>query len=239
MPTFGSLFAGIGGLDLGLEWAGWECRWQVERDPWCQSVLARHWPDVPRYGAIEDVDFRRLEPVELLVGGFPCQPFSLAGRQRGVDDERWLWPEFARAVRVVRPKFVLLENVPNILAIGDGAALSEILGDLAAIGYDAEWQCLSAEAIGAPHRRERFFLVAHTDDPGPQGPRRLDPFGQSTHQRFVGAGSRSVAGTWLPEPDMGRVANGVPDRVDRLRGLGNAVVPQVAEVWGRYLLELL
>src|SRR4051812_1350475 len=117
-PTFGSLFAGIGGIDLGLERAGWRGRWQVEYEPFCQRVLAKHWPDVTRYGDIHVVDWSRVEPVDLIAGGFPCQPWSSAGSRRGLDDDRWLWPEFERAVRHLRPRYVLVENVPGLLVGG-------------------------------------------------------------------------------------------------------------------------
>lgn len=157
MPTFGSLFAGIGGMDVGLERAGWECRFQVERDAYCQRVLARHWPDVPRYGDIAAVDWSTLERVDLLAGGFPCQPVSNAGRRAGQADARWLWPEFARAVRDLRPRYVFVENVAALRVRG----LGDVLGDLAALGYDAEWDCIPASAVGAPHQRDRLWLVAH------------------------------------------------------------------------------
>lgn len=159
MPTFGSLFAGIGGIDLGLERAGWTCRWQVEYDPFCQRVLAKHWPDVARYGDITGIDWSTVEPVDLLAGGFPCQPVSVAGKQLAQADERWLWPEFARAVRDLRPRLVLVENVPGLLAHGMG----DVLGDLAAAGYDAEWRIVSAASVGAPHLRERVWITAHAD----------------------------------------------------------------------------
>jgi len=133
--TVGSLFSGIGGLDLGLERAGMTVRWQVEQDAWCQRVLAKHWPDVPRYGDIKTIDWTEVEPIDLVCGGFPCQPVSLAGKRRAQDDPRWLWPEFARCLRVLRPRFALLENVPGLLSAGFG----DVLGDLAALGYDAEW----------------------------------------------------------------------------------------------------
>jgi len=156
-PTVGSLFSGIGGFDLGLERAGFEIRWQVEIDPYCLRVLERHWPDVKRYGDIREVDPHELERVTLLAGGFPCQPVSVAGKRLGQDDPRWLWPEFARFVRALRPSFVLVENVPGLLIRGMG----DVLGDLAACGYDAEWQVLPDGAFGAPHLRERVFLVAY------------------------------------------------------------------------------
>ena len=166
MATFGSLFAGIGGIDLGLERAGWECRWQVEWDAYCQRVLAKHWPDVPRYGDITTVDWSGVERVDLLAGGFPCQPVSGAGKRQAQADERWLWPEFARAVRALRPRLVLVENVTNLLAINGGSAFGEVVGDLAALGYDVQWDCVPAAAVGALHERDRVWIVAYADGDG-------------------------------------------------------------------------
>lgn len=162
MPTFGSLFSGIGGIDLGLERAGWTCRWQVEIDDYCRRVLSKHWPDVPKHGDVRELTGSELEPVDLVAGGFPCQPVSHAGRRRGTADERWLWPEFRRVLGLLRPRFILVENVPGLLTVNGGAAFGEILGDLAALGYDAEWENLPAAAFGAPHLRYRVFLVAYT-----------------------------------------------------------------------------
>src|SRR4029450_2592075 len=116
MLTFGSLFAGIGGFDLGLERAGLTCRWQVEIDPFCRKVLAKHWPDVTRYADIRELDGRTVDPVDVLCGGFPCQPHSLAGKRGGSADERDLWREFARVIREVGPRWVLAENVPGLLS---------------------------------------------------------------------------------------------------------------------------
>lgn len=159
----GSLFAGIGGIDLGLQRAGMHIAWQVENDPYCVRVLEKHWPDVPRYGDIRGVNWDELEPVDVIAGGFPCQPVSVAGRQQGTADERWLWPHMAGAVRHLQPRYVLLENVPGLLANGMG----DVLGDLAAIGYDCEWRCISAADMGAPHLRRRIWIVAypHSDRP--------------------------------------------------------------------------
>src|SRR5262249_25050190 len=134
------------------------CRWQVEVDPYCLAVLRKHWPDVPKYGDIRALTGDELEPVDLICGGFPCQPVSLAGRRRGAADERWLWPEFARLLRVLRPRFALLENVPGLLA---GGGMAEGRGDMAALGFDAEWDCIPAAAVGAPHLRYRVFIVAY------------------------------------------------------------------------------
>lgn len=157
--TFGSLFSGIGGFDLGLERAGWTCRWQVERDAFCQRVLAKHWPQVARYGDIETLDLERLERVDLICGGAPCQPISIAGKKRAQADDRWLWPEFVRVIRALRPRFTILENPAALLSANSGSAFGEILGDLAASGYDAVWDCIPAAALGAPHLRDRVWLV--------------------------------------------------------------------------------
>ena len=271
MPTFGSLFAGIGGLDLGLERAGWTVRWQIEKDEFCRRVLARHWPDVARYGDITTLDPERLEAVDLICGGFPCQPVSVAGKRLAQADHRWLWPEFSRIVRALRPRLVLVENVPGLLVRGFG----DVVGDLAASGYDAEWDCVSAEAVGAPHIRDRVWLVAYAherhvdadealragrdaartpraDMADTDGARELQPQGRKPIFQgcpahgvvdWCGGASRDGSGggadaQWRTEPDVGRVAHGVPARVDRLRGLGNAVVPQVAEWIGRRLIAL-
>lgn len=175
--TVGSLFSGIGGLDLGLERAGFEVRWQVENDPFCLRVLEKHWPTVKRYGDIREVKGNELEPVDLICGGFPCQPVSCAGRRRAQSDDRWLWPEFIRIVRMVRPRIVLVENTPGIASAGAeqdedgewiearGLALGEVLGDLASSGYDAEWDCIPAIALGAPFLRYRVFIVAYFAGP--------------------------------------------------------------------------
>lgn len=158
--TFGSLFSGIGGLDLGLERAGMVCRWQIEVDDYCQRVLAKHWPDVPKYGDIREVTGEELERVDLLCGGFPCQDISNAGKRAGIDGARsGLWSEYIRLVRVLRPRFVLVENVAALLVRG----LDRVLIDLAESGYSAEWDCIPAASVGAPHRRDRLFVVAHTE----------------------------------------------------------------------------
>ncbi len=225
-PTAGSLFSGIGGLDLGLERAGWEIKWQIEIDEWCQRVLAKHWPDVPKYGDVREVSEGDLEPVDLVAGGFPCQPVSRAGRRKGSSDSEWLWPEFLRIVSEVRPRFVLVENTPGLLHHG----LSEVLSSLSSCGYDAEWDCLPAAAFGARHIRDRFYLLAYPSEG------RYRP---SQAALFTGWPSSQLHGRWAAEPDVGRVAHGVPSRVDRLRGLGNAVVPQIAEGIGKGLIECL
>ena len=161
MPSYGSLFSGVGGLDRAVERFGFEPRWQVERDEFCQRILARHWPDVRRFDDVCSVG-AELEPVDLVCGGWPCQPVSQAGRRLVQADARWLWPEVARLLRVVGPSVFIGENVAGHLVRGWG----DVLGDLASLGFAAEWGVLTAAAVGAPHRRARVFLVAYRGDDG-------------------------------------------------------------------------
>jgi DNA (cytosine-5)-methyltransferase 1 len=273
-PTVGSLFSGIGGIDLGLERVGFRPAWFCERDEWCQKILHKHWPGVHCYGDIHDID-EHAPSVDVLAGGFPCQPVSVAGKRLAQDDPRWLWPEFWRLIRILRPRAALLENVPGLFSAGFG----NILSDLAAGGYDAEWDCIPAAAVGAPHRRDRVFIIAtyrpkqrsHMADGNDRGSRDeiragrdavrnggavvADPMrvgrqgsGELVHasgsakekdRQAVGLVNGGIGNQWEPEPAVGRVAHGIPRRVDRLRGLGNAVVPQVAEVVGRRVMEIL
>jgi len=400
--SVGSLFSGIGGIDLGLERAGMKIAWQVEIDEFCLKVLRKHWPEVPKYGDIRKIDPKELEPVDLIAGGFPCQPVSIAGKKLAQKDERWLWPEFARIIRMVRPKYVLVENVPGLLCgrweempndrclcgwpyrwrrmylsgseggqeeallqpkdrcghewafttvagvasgavrgnsqrnsqsnrevgfisdlepfwqgggsvpktnfaiskvktragrvdclvVGKGrgvaqatqwyssvdrrtarvgrksanedsgtesegangrsktwlvcpscgrslddtptryvwrSGFSDVLGNLAALGYDAEWFVLPASTFGAPHKRERIFIFAHPPGPG------LERCWESN----VEPSPDFKEITWeslLSESAVIRKRNGVPYYVDRIRGLGNAVVPQLAEVIGKAIM---
>lgn len=227
--TYGSLFSGIGGMDLGLDRAGMECRWQVEIDPWCRRVLAKHWPDVPKYDDVRTVGRYNLEPVDLIAGGFPCQDVSNAGKRIGLEGERsGLWSEFWRLIGDLRPRFALVENVPGLFARGFG----QVIGDLTEIGYDAEWSVLPTCALGAPHTRERVFILAYPHSGG------ADKRGQCRRigKQEIGETER-YAYQWKSEPRVERVVDGVPNRLDRLGGLGNAVVPQVAEWIGRKILE--
>lgn len=163
----GSLFSGIGGLDLGVEHAtGGRVVWQVEVDPFCSTVLGRHWPDAVRYGDVRAcgaIPWRHhLARVDGIIGGFPCQDLSLAGKQAGLAGERsGLWREYRRIVAELRPGFVFVENVPGLLTADRGHAFGEVAGDLAALGYDLAWDLFRASDLGAPHRRERVFLLAH------------------------------------------------------------------------------
>lgn len=273
--TFGSLFAGIGGFDLGLERAGMTCKWQVEIDDYASKVLAKHWPDVVRHDDVRTAGANNLEPVDLICGGFPCQDVSFAGKGEGLAGKRsGLWAEYARIVSELRPRFVLVENVAALRSRG----LGRVLGDLATLGYDTDWDCIPAAAFGAPHIRDRVWIIAHSRDEGPgrwggrtptvatdAGSERREAWGQSLGDgkevASAAAGSAHLAnangerqlqpqgifpdewgwpgdaGWWATEPDVGRVAYGVPKRVDRLRCLGNAVVPQVVEWIGRRIVE--
>jgi DNA-cytosine methyltransferase len=158
--TVGSLFSGIGGFDLGFQRAGFEIKWQVEIDPFCRRVLEKHWPGVKRYSDVRHLHAPEPAWVDVVCGGFPCQDISDAGKRAGIDGERsGLWAEFARLIRELEPRYIVVENVAALL----GRGLSRVLGDLAESGYDAEWDCLPASAVGAPHRRDRIWIVAYAD----------------------------------------------------------------------------
>ncbi len=354
--TFGSLFAGIGGMDLGLERAGMECRWQVEIKPFPRRVLAKHWPAVKRYEDVRHVylfdpeGWRFIDvpdPIDVLCGGFPCQDISHAGKGIGIIGERsGLWSEFARLVAELRPSVVFAENVPALRNRG----LALVLQDLWSLGYDAEWNCIPASAFGAPHERDRIWIVAYAaglfgeavvgrepdgtlsadgidadafgeryerdsdaDERSPSaglyratadadGTRQLQPEGRigdigrrsgnsaeipdsmrsgRAGEGSIGPGETEASGAfgepvrstllrggevdadddgagcqeqrsafadgaeqsapercdwWAVEPGVVRMVHGVPNRVDRLTGLGNAVVPQVAEWIGRRII---
>ncbi len=247
--TIGSLFSGIGGLELGLERAGLgPVVWQAEQDPFCRAVLRRHWPEAKRYRDVREVDEHAERP-EIICGGFPCQDISLAGTGKGLAGARsGLWSEFARIIRVCRPRVVVIENVPALRMRG----LCEVLRDLAACGYDAEWDCIPAQAVGAPHRRDRLFVVAHSDGWRREGQWVEDQRSQQRASRDQP--DRPGLSEWPPSPDdmhawrrvqadaqpaFCRVADGVPDRAHRLRALGNAVVPAVAEVIGGIVREMM
>jgi len=266
--TVGSLFSGIGGLELGLERAGMTVIWQVENDKYATRVLEKHWPKVKRYGDIKSIDWNNVERPDLICGGFPCQDISCAGKGVGIKKgtRSGLWKEFYKAIRALRPQYVLIENVAMLANRGLGIVLT----DLAEAGYDAEWFTLSAADVGAPHRRERLFIVAHSDNRQRNGTEEEIRTGRDASN----GGSPDVVNTekpglqgliatrifgpdgclakcrsrcqWAEDPAdtnpasksyVGRVAHGVPSRVDRLKCLGNAVVPQVAEIIGRAIKE--
>jgi DNA (cytosine-5)-methyltransferase 1 len=256
------LFSGIGGFSLGLERAGMRTVAFCEIEPYARSVLAKHWPDVPCYDDVRGLTAERLAAdgiaADVICGGFPCQDISVVGKNGGINAERsGLWSEYARIVGEVRPRFIIVENVAALL----GRGIDRVLGDLAALGYDAEWHCIPASYVGAAHRRDRVWIVANPDcgdaqrgsrersrlwtekiseraddNPGRPSKGLADADSIAT---FGAAISRQERNSWEPEPDVGRVANGVPSRVDRLKGLGNAVVPQIPEIIGRAIMNSL
>lgn len=279
------LFSGIGGFSLGLErTGGFRTVAFCERDPFCRAVLAKHWPGAPIHEDVRALRSEHVGAIDLVCGGFPCQPWSVAGQRRGATDDRDLWPEMRRLVAECRPRWVTGENVSGFVSQPMG--LDRCLADLEAEGYQVGAAMVPACAVGAPHRRDRIWIVAHSDaapvlgtsilghepdgtlqrhgvvaNAGPQAGRRFDhgrreqqpEGGESTglmadvgdSRRALGSGppaERAHAavvrdGWWDVEPDVGRMAHGVPRRVDRLRSLGNAVVPQVVEAIGRAILE--
>jgi len=308
------LFSGIGGFSLGLERAGMQTVAFCEIEPFPRAVLRKHWPDVPCYDDIRTLTAQRLAEdgitADVICGGFPCQDISVAGKGAGLAGERsGLWREYARLIGEIRPSYVIVENVAALL----GRGLSTVLGDLSEIGYDAEWQVISAADVGAPHRRERVWIVAYplsggcgeegfgrglqeisgewanqrgavkkssqmadsaqlqrngcgihsgsdsqsgdeVSESGVSGAAKdvadSASIGQQGQRQFIQWSSTapfrkgktnilesiSLDGEWCPEPNVGRVAYGVPARVDRLKGLGNAVVPQIPEIIGRAII---
>ncbi len=229
----GSLFSGIGGIDLGLERAGFTITWQCEKDPWCRKILTKHWPEVPKYEDVQTLDAQTVEPVDLLAGGFPCQDLSVAGKQAGLKEgtRSGLWFEFARLIRALRPRYVLVENVSGILA---NHALGRVLGDLAECGYDSEWDCISASSIGAPHPRERYWVCAYPASLGsPEGPQFFRVLPET-----IGRNRGAWNGRRVDQPGILRMAYGVSHRVDRLRGLGNSVVPQIVQWIGQQIMNV-
>ena len=158
--TYGSLFSGIGGIDLGLDRSGWECKWQCEIEPFCVKVLDKHWPQVKKYHDIREVKPSELEPVDLICGGFPCQDLSVAGRRAGLAGKRsGLFYEFMRIADECAPTWVLIENVPGLLSSNGGRDMGAVLGTLGELGYGWAYRVLDAQYLGVAQRRRRVFIV--------------------------------------------------------------------------------
>lgn len=351
MPYVGSLFSGIGGIELGFEHAGFNTSWCIEYEPYAQSILRKRFPNAKIYGDITKIDFRDVPKVEILTGGFPCQDISNAGKRAGIEGSRSsLWKYYCEAIRILRPKIAFIENVAALTNRG----LNVVLADLAGIGYDAEWYCVSASSVGADHQRKRMFIVAYPNNCGHlhgqaqefsaegrkyalgqfepsssyvsdansfgcnnggdnreggqvqdsrigsseenkqersgwfdrsreicedvsdtsrerlEGHRKsVECMSEQSEHASEGSFSSNVEDSicngndegnreevnrgeergqysdftqctswWSAEPDVGRVADGISFRVDRIRCLGNAVVPQCAEVFARAIKEI-
>ena len=244
MLTHLSLFSGIGGLDLAAEWAGFTTVGQCEFADYPTKVLEKHWPDVPRWRDVRTLTkesfYERtgLRTVDVLSGGFPCQPFSVAGKQKGKEDDRYLWPEMLRVIRELRPHCVVGENVSGLIRI----ALAEVLSELQNIGYEARAYSSAARDVGGLHKGERIFIVAAAND-GSTAVRRNTqlPADGGTERRGDHNGRRAkepdLWKRWEVEPRPYGVAHGIPARVDRLKCLGNAVVPQQAYPIFKALME--
>ena len=254
------LFSGIGGFTLGLDSTNFfETVKFVEKDKYCQKVLQKNFPNIPIEEDIKNVKGKEGE-ADVICGGFPCQPFSVAGKQKGTSDDRHLWPEMFRLIREIKPQFVIGENVKNIINIQDGVVFETVCTDLESEGYEVQPFNIPAAGVGAPHRRERVWIVAntksiesyvgehgkHQEERSGQGEirgenshdantysKRLERF-RTEHELRNSEKEKQTSGNswWSVEPNVGRVANGVPGRVHRLKGLGNAIVPQIARELG-------
>lgn len=252
------LFSGIGGFSLGLErTGGFKTVAFCEIEPFPRRVLAKHWPDVPIYEDVRNVTADVLAAdgiaVDVITGGFPCQDLSIAGKRAGITGERsGLWSEIVRLTRELRPRYVIVENVANLLSGPSekrGGWFGRVLGDLAECGYDAEWENIPAAAVGAPHRRERVWIVAYPqqikrvrailiDDNAQERERRSASVRCANGFRLeVGKAGHALSFRWLDQPDPIGVVDGVPDWPHRLAALGNAVTPQIPEMIGRAILE--
>lgn len=234
------LFSGIGGFSLGLERAGMRTVAFCEIEPYARAVLRARWPGIPIYDDVRNLTADGLASdgviaPDVICGGFPCQDLSIAGSGAGIDGARsGLWSEYARLIGEIRPKFVIVENVANLLAgppERPGRWFGRVLGDLAEIGFDAEWHCIPASAIGAEHHRNRIWIVAYPSRPRSQG---LYDAGWGEHlQPTASTLWRARRAT----PEVRGAPNGVPNWVDRIRTLGNSVVPQIPEAIGRAIMK--
>lgn len=217
VPRLGSLCTGYGGLDMAVqEVFGGELVWVADNDPGAAAILARHHPTVPNLGDLTETDWHGVPPVDIVTGGYPCQPFSTAGKRKGTADDRHIWPDIARALGILRPRLAVFENVAGHLSLG----FDTVLVDLAALGFDARWCCVRASDIGAAHQRRRLFLIAwpaHPQGPGRQGPRlpRRPAHGGITaaHSIDIGSDGDRARRAGRNEPAPRRLAPAHPEGV--------------------------
>ena len=273
------LFSGIGGFSYGLEKTGFKTVAFCEVDKYCKLVLQKHWKGVKIYNDVKEITKERLEAdgveaPDIITGGFPCQPFSVAGKQKGTSDDRYLWPEMFRIIKEFKPRWVIGENVKGITNIQDGMVFETVCTDLEGEGYEVRAFNIPAAGVGAPHRRERIWIVGHSKHDGSstskiergdneinagtqKGSNSSSEFKRTSGSRNnedvanAGAGRRALQKTeiptrgngtehqswWQSEPDVGRVAHGVPGRVHRLKALGNSIVPKIAEEIGKAIMR--
>ena len=234
--THGSCFSGIGGFGLAARWAGIETLWQIERDKYCHEVLERHFPNTKKYRNIKEVNPNELQTVDIISGGFPCQPFSVAGKRRGQKDDRYLWPKMLKIIQTIKPTYVLCENVLGIIDM----ALDQTLADLETSGYSCETLIIPACSLDAPHRRDRVWIIAYTDckyiHPSEfenrVNQKEIDEAikrWQSIH--FIRRRATQVEFREADKHLLCREADGVPHELDRLKALGNAIVPYIAHLF--------
>lgn len=235
MLTHLSLFSGIGGIDLAAEWAGFTSVGQVEQGDYQTRVLEKHWPHVPKWRNIKEFgveDFyekTNIRTVDLISGGFPCQPFSVAGQRKGKKDDRYLWPEMLRVIQEIRPTWILGENVVGFVRMG----LDKTISDLETCGYETRVFIIPAVGVNASHERKRVFIIGHKTLLDADGKRWKEGIGIQNRiskkrkaERKLGATNSTHGRFCSPEPRVCRVAHGIPNRLDRIMSLGNAVVPQ-------------
>ena len=237
------LFAGIGGFSLGLErTGGFETVAFCEIESYPQKVLAKHWPGVPIYDDVRELTAERLVAdgigVDVITGGFPCQDISVSGNQAGIGEgtRSGLWSECARLLGELRPRYAIFENVTALLSGDNGRWFEQVLWDISQVGYDAEWHCIPASSVGAPHNRDRVWILAYPKCLrfNQRISRITSPKNSAWSKYRLELDRRTRL---LPTPSICRVANGVPARSHRLKCLGNAVVPQIPELIGRAILE--
>lgn len=219
----GSLFSGIGGFDLASEWMGWKNIFQVEIDEFCSKILAKHFPDTQRFTDIKKFDGTIFKGrIDVLSGGFPCQPFSQAGKRKGKDDDRFLWHEMLRAIREIQPAWVVAENVSGLLTLQNGMVFQQVCSEMEEAGYEVQPFIIPACAVDAPHRRDRIWIIAHSKS----SPRIYE--NKNERQNTQAIQEKRFNGNPKSEPSLLGGTDGIPDWMDRIKSLGNAIVPQVA-----------
>jgi|TARA_R110002072_G_scaffold61185_4_gene154420 DNA (cytosine-5)-methyltransferase 1 len=228
------LFSGIGGFSLGLEKSGFKTVGFCEIEKYPRKVLKQNWPDVKIYKDIRDVTGETLKAdgiiPEIVTGGFPCTDISHAGDQKGIDGEKsGLWSELHRVISEVQPNYAIMENVTNLIAGDRGRWFGRVLGDLAQIGFDAQWHCIQAARLNALHRRDRIWIIAYPNGKGLERQREIASRISTELNDF------SYDCEWPVEPKLDRMAYGLPARIHRIKGLGNAIVPQMAQLIGNVI----